>query len=635
MTPSGPLQQAAYPSPIFSSPCVRHPSMLQALLSSRTVSSFSTPASTARLASARIGHGGTTLSAPPSARNQGELPIRRPPAEQGPTSGGGGGSGGDAVGAAAGAAAGSPLRNSSPLRGRRLAPRGAAGCAKASGSAASAAAAAAGAGSGAVAAAGSEGSNRSGQAGEAGSGSPHQPRPPQGPKPPGGSPQRRAPAVPRLSLLPHTPQQPAAPVPALTLAPVPPPPQPQPPGAAAAPVPQARAEACESPVHAACEIEGGSVSGSPLQGSSPWSGTTPEPPQPTGDLSEDFAAIEEWEERTGKVYQFKGLSDAEDEAPDEAPGGDADEGEDEGAGAGAEGRSGVGGADEGGGDKGASGGGEAPAAGRAPVPPLALGVAPPAASPLRLPLQKLPAGWGPAGAEAGVGSGSPGAASTTSSGYRPGYDLEEDFARGYIPEGMESDASSAGGLIPAGREGSQGLHAAVPGAGDGRALLCGGDEWGSSSGDDGDEEGGSSEGGEIDAGERGGWAAVAAVTAADDGLEVSPSRRIGLVPSLNLSLKLPIGGSPARAGVQAWQQEAAQQWGQREGGRGDAGRGEGGAGGEVGAVGVVAGFGAAAGLPAGRDGGVVWDGAEGEGTLLDPVLASYRKRRQVRGGLGG
>jgi serine/threonine protein kinase len=334
-------------------------------------------------------------------------------------------------------APGSPLQQGSPFRGRRLvltAVPGSSGVRLPS---------APGAAAGAQVAEASSSLN---------------PRPPEGPKPACVSPPRKRPslAVPALSVPLREQQQ------------LQPPEQPQPEAATA--------------LYSSPPLSPAGSEHSTRSARSWGDGPTPEPPEPTGDMSEDLAAIEEWEERTGRVYEFQGLSDAEDEVADDPA-------------------CGVFGDSAGAASPSPSPDPAAGARGQA-VPRLALGSGGPPAQLHTTPLL-AGGGWAALAAAAGSPPMSPGAdshASSGSSSYKPGYDLEEDFMRGYIPEGLDSRRTSAssGGRIPAGRD---------IGGEAGEQLLDADAEWGSSSGDD-DDEG-----------------------------AAFPGQRTGVVPSLNLSGK--------------------------------------------------------------------------------------------------
>ncbi|GBF97946.1 hypothetical protein Rsub_10619 [Raphidocelis subcapitata] len=575
----------------------------QAALSSRTVSSYGTPASTTRQLSSRrssrTGAGGAGSSgglaglaegaggAPgeqlcpveehdaagcSSPAAAGPIPPALPPTR----------AGGDGESAAAAVSG----QHSSPLRGRRLAPIAA--------------------DAGAL------------EAAEPAGGSPQVPRPPEGPSPFCPSPPRRAPTATPLAAPPRAPQQPPA------SRPLRPPPAPHtwitPPaspglgegGSTGSGSDASPSGPLGSPRTPRADSDGGGGSGactprsaaSPLRmggsdgGSGRGSGSaTPEPPQPTGDLSEDLAAIEEWEARTGRVYQFGGLSDAEDEAP----------------------------ATDGSGRGGPSaspspeparrGGGGA-------VPRLTLGADRGARGPqLQLP-PRLAGGWGGGGGDAPVsdppakacgGAGTDADAGSdgqlpdspgSGSSYRPGYDLEEDFARGYLAQSPGSDRSGASGA-------SSGASSLIPAGVDGGAggAAAGGREWGSSSGSSRGAGGGASDdGSQADGGDGGGRAGA------------SPARRGPLVPALNLSAKLLPTSSPG---------PAVPEPGARGPGQAPAGAESQQEGAATGAPALQEGVAARlARLVASDCGG----GGSGSGAapVVDAALASYRARRQAR-----
>jgi hypothetical protein len=486
----------AHPSASRSNP--RAPPQAEA--GSRTVSSFSTPASTARQLSSRRaskagseaggggggsgggGGGAPMLAAAAAAVVTGAARGAAEEAQQQPAPGGGSPWSAAARAPAAPPQHSSPASHGSPLKGRRLALSSAGGAA---------------------------------QQPDAECGGALLPRPPEGPLPSGGAGRaRRPPAVPPLA-------------PPLRFAP------PSPPGSPGV----ASASGSDS---ASSDRSSGGSSGGAL--GSPWSGSaTPEPPEPTGDLSEDLAAIEEWEARTGRVYEFQGLSDAEDEAPGSACGGGSPCGPAAGTAA------------------------AAPPSART-VPRLALGApacarVAAAGAPALPPAAELPWGASPPGSPgSGVSSGS--------SSYRPGYDLEEDFARGYLPPGLDSARSSGasgGDLIPAGRDPGGGGSD----AGEGRRPHAGGaDEWGSSSGSSrrSSDPGGSGSGGSArSGGDCGGGTPsftlrdelaacpagrVAAAIALFTG-EESPNKRLGLLPALDLAAKAkpasPGGAAPVQS----------------------------------------------------------------------------------------
>lgn len=550
---------------------------LQAALSIRTVSSYDTPASTTRQLSSRRtsrtgggapvgGLGGAVEGA---AAAPGEL--LRPVEEHD-------GAGCSSPAAAVPAPAPPPMpqpegdvwaapvagQQSSPLRGRRLAPRAADAGARE-------------------------------QEGLACSG-PHAPHPPEGPMSLRPSPPRRPPAVPRLAAPPRVlpPQQALEPV-------QPPPPRTTLPAAPLEPGEDNGTHSCggASSDNGANSLSTASGAGTPCSAvptpraggggshggsdsdshSDSGSGrATPEPPDPTGDLSEDLAAIEEWEARTGRVYEFRGLSDAEDEAP---PAGD--------------GRS-------------ASASPEPARRSNACVPRLTLGAD--CSLQLQLPLG-LGAGWEPGGAagsshgpkpRGGVDAESEAEGQlpespASGSSYRPGYDLEEDFARGYLPADSPSCARSGGsaasGLIRAGFDGGT------------RDAAAGGREWGSSSDGSGGSarSGASHDGSQTDGGGDGG----------SSGSEpASPARRGPLVPALNLSAKLAPMPSPGPTAPELGPTGPGHtRTGELRQPGGDAGE-------------PVLQEGAATQLAQ----AVASDGG-GAGPAVDPALASYRARRQV------
>jgi len=595
---------------------VRH----QALISSRTPST-TTPASTARQLSSRpsaraagagaeAAAGGWSAGAPGSAVN--EL-IGRFEDPSSAAIGGGVGSGRSRLGGSAAAVvacppqpseppAGSRARHTSPLRGRRLV-----ATASAISSGASAAKALA-------LPAWQEGS------------SPHKPRPPEGPKPECVSPQRKRPPVVPVLSVPSRPvqqqqeqqEQQVVLAPAPSALSIPPFPQQQhqqidPPD------PKARTISSppRTPTAAAQPINDGDDdddddnsirSGSGGSASPRWSAATPEPPEPTGDLSEDFAAIEEWEERTGRRYEFRGLSDAEDEVQGGATT-DAD---------GSSSRSSSPAGTARVTPAAAEGAGGAPASAlRHPccIPRLELGAgAPPGA---RMHLQT--GGWAALAAAADEAAAaalatSPGGGDeggdlgrrSGGSSYRPGYDLEEDFARGYVPAGLESDRSSesgGSGLIPAGRGGEGG-------------AFEGDKEWGSST-----SGGGSSGGSEVGDGEEAAVtpAAVAAAAAAAAPAVLTGQR---LVPALNLSAKLLLDSPAAKTRLQQQQVGEATPTQQEH---------------QIATslLRVQAAAAAALATPAAAATSQPTDQLPAAGgALINPVLASYRSRRQVNAFVG-
>ena len=318
----------------------------------------------------------------------------------------------------------------------------------------------------------------------AGFGSPLVPRPPEGPPPSAsGSPPRRRPAA----------------VPALTLPTL------------AAPPPPIQPAAAASPRVALSERSSSNTGFDGDGGDSPTAMLAP--PDPTGDLSDDLAAIEEWEARTGRVYNFRGLTDSEGAESEHA---------------------------------------DAPApASPSPAASPAAPAAPRAAGVPRLQLTAGAApgltppplgGWAAAGGALSGGSddggeSARGAASDGGSSYRPGYDLEEDLARGYCPPGVEGRSDYG-----AGSDGGGGGSDGSTGADD----FDGGSEGGLIAAGYGSDGGGA-------APPRADWGSSCSASEGSGGEEDAPpaGRRLA-VPALNLAAK----ATPLSGRQQQQQQQA-------------------------------------------------------------------------------